>query len=221
MSLVITIDWWSGTGKWTTAQWVAGKLWFSCLDTGAMYRAVTVFMLENEIDVQDAQMVINSLSAISLRFVREDDKQIIYLNNTNVEDVIRTHRVSQYVSIVAAIPEVRWFLQKQQREIALCGNIVMDGRDMGTVVCPEAWLKIFLTASVPVRAKRRQVQLAEKWEHVSLESLIRNIEERDYNDSNRTDSPLKKPEGAIEIDTSNLTIQQQIQQIVDLARQRI
>ncbi|WP_121666456.1 (d)CMP kinase [Mesonia aquimarina] len=224
--IIIAIDGFSSTGKSTVAKQLAKKLGYVYVDTGAMYRAVTLYAMQQNLISEKyfyTEELINSLAEIQLEFHFNAEKGFaeIYLNGTNVENDIRTLNVSQFVSAIAAVPEVRKMQVKQQHELGKKKGIVMDGRDIGTVVFPQAELKIFMTASAETRAKRRFDELLAKGEKVTFEEVIQNIEERDNIDSSREDSPLKKAEDAIVIDNSNLNPEEQFQKILQLAEEKI
>ncbi|MCO5248331.1 MAG: (d)CMP kinase [Chitinophagales bacterium] len=216
----IAIDGHSGCGKSTTAKAVAQKLHYIYIDTGAMYRAITLFFIRNHIDLKDKKAVQEALSNISIGFKRESQsgQPNTYLNEENVEYDIRTPVVASKVSDVAAIEEVRKFLVDQQREIGKNKGVVMDGRDIGTVVFPDAECKFFITANADVRAERRLKELKENGIQDTLESVRENLLKRDEIDSNRTISPLKKAEDAHLIDTSYITIDEQVQEVLDVVR---
>jgi len=211
--IVIAIDGYSGTGKSSTAKQVADRLGYTYIDSGAMYRAVTYFFLEREIDFSNLEQVNASLENCNIAF----DGPSIFLNGQNVDHHIRTMEVNQNVSQVSAISEVRKKLVEQQREMGKKKGVVMDGRDIGTVVFPNAELKVFMTADMDVRAKRRRKELEKKGINEELGTIKANLKERDKMDSARKDSPLKKADGAREIDTSHLTLNQQIDKIVEMA----
>jgi cytidylate kinase len=218
----IAIDGFAGCGKSTTAKLVAEKLHYIYTDTGAMYRAVTLYLLTNKIDITNVKGVISVLPYIHLSFERNSEKKLeIYLNGESVELLIRSMEVSDRVSEVSAIPEVRRFLVEQQKKIAQKRGVVMDGRDIGTVVMPNAELKFFMSANINVRAKRRQQELLSKGQSATIEEIILNMEKRDQIDTSRTEGPLKKADDAIEIDTSDMSIEQQVQIILDLVEERV
>jgi cytidylate kinase len=219
--ITIAIDGFSSTGKSTLAKQLAKHLGYVYVDTGAMYRAVTFFAMQNgyiNADSFDKQSLINSLPFIKLQFKFNSDLGFaeMYLNEVNVETEIRTIEVSSFVSKVAEVSEVRAKLVEQQKEMGKDKAIVMDGRDIGTVVFPDAELKIFMTASATTRAQRRFDELQQKGDHVSYEEVLKNVEERDYIDTHRVDSPLVKAEDAIEIDNSYLNREEQFQVVLDL-----
>lgn len=219
--ITIAIDGFSSTGKSTLAKQLAKHLGYVYVDTGAMYRAVTFFAMQNgyiNADSFDKQSLINSLPFIKLQFKFNADLGFaeMYLNEVNVETEIRTIEVSSFVSKVAEVSEVRAKLVEQQKEMGKDKGIVMDGRDIGTVVFPDAELKIFMTASATTRAQRRFDELQQKGDDVTYEAVLKNVEERDYIDTHRVDSPLVKAEDAIEIDNSYLNREEQFQVVLDL-----
>lgn len=219
--ITIAIDGFSSTGKSTVAKQLAKQLGYVYVDSGAMYRAVTYFAMQNGF-ISDAHFdvdgLISNLSDISISFKFNDVLGFaeVYLNNVNIEKEIRTLKVSGFVSQVAAIPQVRSQLVKAQKKMGAQKGVVMDGRDIGTVVFPDAELKLFMTASAETRALRRYNELLERGETVTYQAVLKNVEERDYIDSNRKDSPLLKAEDAIEIDNSNLSLEAQFDKILTL-----
>lgn len=219
----IAIDGLSGCGKSSTAKAVAKALGYKFIDTGAMYRAVTLYVLNEAVDLTSKESVVQALEQITIdfRYNQESQKNETFLNGQNVEEEIRSMRVAGNVSQVAAIKEVRVAMVAQQQQMGKDKGVVMDGRDIGSVVFPEAELKLFMTASTEVRAKRRQAELREKGEEVALDEIMKNLEERDRIDSTRDESPLIKVEDAMEVDTSNLLFEEQVQKVLDLALQRI
>lgn len=219
----IAIDGLSGCGKSSTAKAVAKALHYKFIDTGAMYRAVTLYFIQNDIDLSNHDQVMKALSEVQVdfEFNKESQQNETILNQQNVEKEIRKMYVSQMVSPVSAIKEVRVAMVAQQQEMGKHKGVVMDGRDIGSVVFPDAELKVFMTASTAVRAKRRQEELAEKGENVALEAIIENLESRDLQDSTRDESPLIKVDDAIEIDTSDLKFEDQVQKVLDLANSHI
>lgn len=221
--IIIAIDGFSSTGKSTVAKQLAKKLGYIYVDSGAMYRAITYYaMLNGFIDEKDfdAEGLILKLDDIKVSFKFNEDAGFaeVYLNGVNVEKNIRTLEVSSFVSKVSAIPEVRKQLVKQQNQMGLEKGIVMDGRDIGTVVFPNAELKLFMTASAETRATRRYDELIERGEDVSFQEVLKNVQERDYLDSTRQDSPLYKAEGAIEIDNSKMSLEEQFEKILQLVK---
>lgn len=219
--IVIAIDGFSSCGKSTLAKDLAARIGFAYIDSGAMYRAVTYYLLKNGIDIQDYDQVHKALQKINIRFKRTPDgSNSTYLNGENVEQDIRKMEVSSLVSEVAAIPEVRKKLVEQQREMGVDKGIIMDGRDIGTVVFPDAELKIFLTADVDVRVERRYRELLGKNLEITKEAVKENLEKRDFIDSTRDDSPLKQADDAILIDNSHLTPDQQLEKSWHLALEK-
>ncbi len=219
--ITIAIDGFSSTGKSTLAKQLAKQLGYVFVDTGAMYRAVTLFALQNKFisnNFFDKQALINSISAIKLSFQFNQDLGFaeMYLNDKNVETEIRTLEVSGYVSKIAEVSEVRAKLVEQQQQMGKNKAIVMDGRDIGTVVFPDAELKIFMNASLEVKTQRRFDELTQKGDKVTFADILENVKERDYIDTHRDDSPLVKAIDAIEIDNSNLTREEQFEKVLSL-----
>lgn len=221
--ITIAIDGYSSTGKSTVAKQLASQLGYIYVDSGAMYRAVTLFAMQNHfIDNShfNVQGLVSQMPNISIHF--NFNKKLgfaeVYLNDKNVEKEIRTLEVSNFVSQVSTIPEIRSQMVKQQQLMGKNKGIVMDGRDIGTVVFPDAELKIFMTASPETKAKRRYAELVARGDNVSYDEVLKNVKERDYIDSHRKDSPLVRAEDAIEIDNSHLTIQQQYDKILQLVK---
>lgn len=224
--IVIAIDGHSSCGKSTVAKQLAQQLGYIYLDSGAMYRAVTLFALQNKLasnGTVDQQALISRLAEIKIEFrVNTTTKQNeTYLNGENVEEEIRQLPVANHVSPVATIREVRAEMVKQQQLMGQEKGIVMDGRDIGTVVFPNAELKIFMTASPEVRAQRRYDELTAKGQQVSFEEILNNVEERDRIDSNREVSPLKQADDALILDNSHLTREEQLQWAITKAQERI
>ena len=213
--LTIAIDGHSSCGKSTVAKQLAAELNYSYVDTGAMYRCVTLFafqqnLIKNEvIDEEKLKSKLNEIK-IDFRYNSALSRSETYLNNENVEKEIRSLKISEMVSPIAKIKEIRVFLVEQQQKMGNKGGIVMDGRDIGTVVFPNADLKIFMTASSEVRAMRRYKELTENNEKVSFEEIKKNIEERDFIDSNRKESPLKQAKDAILLDNTTITREEQL-----------
>jgi cytidylate kinase len=224
--IIIAIDGFSSTGKSTIAKQVAKALNYIYVDTGAMYRAVTYFALENNFigeTVFDSEGLINRLDDINITFKFNTNLGFaeVYLNGKNIEGTIRTLKVSRYVSPIATLSEVRRKLVEQQQIMGKDKGIVMDGRDIGTVVFPEAELKLFMTASAETRAKRRYEELIDSGHNLTYEDVLENVTTRDHIDSTREDSPLVKAKDAIEIDNSDLTIEEQLKAILNLSDQII
>lgn len=224
--IIIAVDGYSSTGKSTVAKELAKKLEYLYVDTGAMYRAVTLYAMQNNwVGEQyfDSASLIANLNAIDLQFRFNEKLRFseMYLNGRNVEKKIRTIEVSKLVSQVSAIPEVRSKLVELQHKMGQDKGLVMDGRDIGTVVFPEAELKIFMTASPKKRAVRRYKELIEKGHEVEFEEILHNVEQRDFLDSTRKTSPLVKAPDAVEIDNSDMGVEEQFERIYHLALQRI
>ena len=219
--ITIAIDGFSSTGKSTVAKQIANHFGYIYVDSGAMYRAVTLYAMEHGFinDTQfDIEGLVSNLHTIAISFVFNKDLGFaeVYLNGINVEKQIRTMEVSNFVSQVSTVPEVRYQLVKQQQQMGKDKGVVMDGRDIGTVVFPYAELKIFMTASAEKRAQRRYDELIKRGDNVTFEDVLRNVQERDYIDSHREDSPLVKAEDAIEIDNSDLSLDDQFNKILQL-----
>jgi cytidylate kinase len=224
--IVIAIDGFSSTGKSTIAKQLAKTLNYIYVDTGAMYRAVAYFALENKFiseDVFDKEALINRLGDISITFKFNEAAGFaeVYLNGKNIEADIRTLRISKFVSPIATLSEVRRKLVEQQQLMGKDKGVVMDGRDIGTVVFPDAELKIFMTASAETRAKRRYNELLDRGDQLSYEDVLENVTTRDHIDSTREDSPLVRADDALEIDNSNLTIKEQLERLIGLAEELI
>lgn len=210
---IITIDGPSGAGKSTVAKLIADKLGFKYLDTGAMYRAVTLYMIENQVDIKNEEEVINALNKLNIGF---DSNYRIYLDSQDITEDIRKEKVVKFVSEVSAISSVRRKMVDLQRDIAKEGNYILDGRDAGSVVFPNADYKFYLDASLEERAKRRYKEELSKEVDISFEAVKESIKKRDKYDSNRKDSPLVVPENAIIIDTTNMTIDEVAEEITDI-----
>ena len=220
-NIIIAIDGFSSTGKSTIAKLLANKYRYMYVDSGAMYRAVTLYAKENNLvgnDFLKKKELISNLKNISLSFKSNIDLGFseMYLNNKNVENQIRSLEISQLVSKVSAISEVRKKLVNEQQLMGLDKGVVMDGRDIGTVVFPGAELKLFMTASADKRASRRYKELIEKGDNVHFKDILFNVQERDKLDSTRKDSPLVKAKDAVEFDNSDMDIHEQFDQICDL-----
>lgn len=224
--ITIAIDGFSSTGKSTLAKSLAKSLSYVYIDTGAMYRAVTLYAMRKGFIEEghfDKEALIDSLHLIELHFEYNPERGFaeIYLNHSNVEDIIRTLEVSNFVSQIAEIPEVRRKLVEQQQNLGKSKGVVMDGRDIGTVVFPDAELKIFMTASPEIRAQRRFDELIVKDETIKFEDVFKNVVERDKIDTTRADSPLVMAVDAVEVDNSNLTREEQFDLILELAQNKI
>lgn len=219
----IAVDGFSGCGKSSTAKEVAKTLDYKFIDTGAMYRAVTLYFIKNEVDLKSESEVTEALGQITIDFRpnQELGKSETFLNQQNVEEEIRKMYVSEMVSPVSAIKAVRVAMVAQQQEMGKHRGVVMDGRDIASVVFPDAELKIFMKASDEARAKRRLKELEEKGETVLLDEIARNFRERDDQDSTRKESPLIQVSEAIVVDTSDLEFEEQVQKVLALAQQRM
>jgi len=221
--ITIAIDGFSSTGKSTVAKQIAKHLSYVYVDSGAMYRAMTLFAMQKGF-IDDSHFNINGLVScldeVSINFIFNNQLGFaeVFLNGVNVENKIRALDVSSFVSKVSTIPEVRFQLVKQQQQMGMSKAVVMDGRDIGTVVFPNAELKIFMTASAETRAKRRYDELIERGDKISYDAVLHNIQERDYIDSHRVESPLAKASDAIEIDNSNLSLDEQFQKVLELVQ---
>ena len=219
---VIAIDGFSSCGKSTVAKALAKRLNFVFIDSGAMYRAVTLYFLENNVDINEPLAVKEALDHIQIDFSPSSgDQHVILLNGQDVSSEIRSMRVSEHVSQVSAIREVRKALVRQQQDLGKKRNIVMDGRDIGTTVFPDADLKLFMTASPAVRAKRRFAELSAKGEETSMEEVQTNLAQRDHLDSTREESPLRQADDALILDNSNLTQEDQLELVIDLVKRNI
>ncbi|MGJ8593640.1 MAG: (d)CMP kinase [Aquaticitalea sp.] len=224
--ITIAIDGFSSTGKSTVAKQLAKNLGYVYVDSGAMYRAVTLFAMRHNFINEtkfEIEKLISELKNINISFTFNDDLGFaeVYLNGENVENDIRTLEVSNFVSPIAEISEVRRMLVKQQQVLGKGKGVVMDGRDIGTVVFPDAELKVFMNASAETRAKRRYHELLDRNEDVNYDDVLHNVTKRDSIDTSREDSPLIKADDAIEFDNSDLTIEEQFQTLLRLAKKKI
>lgn len=220
--IIVAIDGFSSCGKSSTAKKVSQQLGYSYIDTGAMYRAVTLFLIRSNVEFTDKSAVSEAIKSITLTFkYSKNGHNDIWLNGVNVEAEIRKMYVSEKVSEVSAIVQVREFLVHQQKGMADDGGVVMDGRDIGTVVFPQAELKIFMTADTTIRAKRRQEELNNKGEVIDIEKIKQNLEMRDFQDLNRLESPLTRANDAIFLDNSFVSLDEQVELITNLACERI
>jgi len=213
--IVIAIDGYSACGKSTTAKEVATTLGYKYIDTGAMYRAVTLYFLDHHISLTNPKEITKALHDIHISF-NTNSKNVteVFLNGGSVEKEIRKMRIAEYVSPVSAIKEVRIAMVEQQRRMGKEKGVVMDGRDIGTVVFPHAELKFFMKADMLIRAYRRQQELLEKGQMVDLDKVIENITQRDKIDTTRTESPLRQAADAMVLDTSYITIEEQVDEVV-------
>jgi CMP/dCMP kinase len=221
--IIITIDGWSSCGKSTLAKQLAKALGYVYVDSGAMYRAITLYFLRNSIDLDDKKEVCEALKDIALEFVYNEKSQCseIFLNGENVEYLIRDLIIAEKVSEVAAVKEVREFAVSQQKKMGKKKGIVMDGRDIGTVVFPKAELKIFMTADNAVRVQRRFRELFEKNPNITIEEVKNNLEMRDYIDSHREVSPLRQAKDAMVLDNTNLSEKEQFSKALGWAKARM
>ncbi|MBR2635950.1 MAG: (d)CMP kinase [Oscillospiraceae bacterium] len=217
----VAIDGPAGAGKSTISREAAKQLGFLYVDTGALYRTVALDMIRNNIDVSDKTAVCARLPMIKVAFGYENGEQQVYLNDENVSGQIRTPQVSSAASTVSAIGEVRQFLFEQQQNIAKENNIIMDGRDIGTVVLPNAQVKIFLTADVKERARRRFVELQEKNDPATFDEVLEDMKQRDYNDSHRPVAPLRQAEDAVLVDTTELDYNGSVAAILAVIKEKI
>ena len=220
MPITIALDGYSSCGKSTLARALAAALGYVFIDSGAMYRAVTLHFIQQCVDLDKQQQVVEALSTLSLDFVTVGDTQRVRLNGELVEQELREMRVNELVSPVATLSPVRSFLVAQQQALGRRGGIVMDGRDIGTVVFPKAELKLFVTAKTNVRVERRYQELRGFGHDVDRETVRANLQERDHIDSTRADSPLRQADDAVLLDNSNLSRQEQMAMILALARIR-
>ncbi|PHI19548.1 cytidylate kinase [Lewinellaceae bacterium SD302] len=217
----IAIDGYSACGKSTLAKAIASELDYRFIDTGAMYRAVTLYFIRQGVSLGVADEVAKSLGEIDIDFANVEGRNHTFLNGEDVEDEIRGMAVGQMVSPVAAISAVRRYIVPQQKKMGLKGGVVMDGRDIGTVVFPNAELKIFVTADMDIRVKRRLSELLEQGKQVTEAEVRANLLERDHIDSTRADSPLKQAEDAILLDNSKLSFQEFIDRGIALAKEKL
>ena len=217
--IIIAIDGYSACGKSTTAKAVASKLGYAYIDTGAMYRATTLFFHEHYINLTNPKAITKALEDIHIHFLHnpKTEKNETYLNGFNVEHEIRKMYISDKVSEVGAIPEVRRCMVAQQQKMGKKKGLVMDGRDIGTAVFPDAELKLFMRADINIRAHRRQLELLEKKQVVNLEDIMENLQKRDHIDTTRSEGPLKQATDAYELDTTYMTLDEQIDIIINLA----
>lgn len=225
--ITITFDGYSSCGKSTMAKSLAAKIGYTFVDTGAMYRAVTLLALRNNLFGDDAKIDEGRLeqllkdTTITQQYNPQTGKAETLLNGENVEDEIRTMRVSNHVSPIAALPFVRTEMVRQQQAMGRKGGIVMDGRDIGTTVLPDAEMKIFVTARPEVRAQRRYLELTAQGQQVTIEEVMQNLEQRDYIDSHREVSPLRQADDAVVLDNTNLTREEQLAMLMALYNQRV
>lgn len=218
--IAIAIDGPSGAGKSSIAKALAKSLNIIYVDTGAIYRTVGLYVYRNGVESRDREKIISMLPDISVKLAYIDGAQHIFLNGEDVSGLIRTETISRYASDVSAIPEVRAFLLSLQRDMAKKTSVIMDGRDIGTVVLPDAEVKIFMTASAEVRARRRYKELIEKGESVVYEDVLAAIITRDTNDSTRATAPLKAADDAVILDNSEINAEQTLNRVIDIIRSK-
>ncbi|MCF7805422.1 MAG: (d)CMP kinase [Candidatus Marinimicrobia bacterium] len=218
--LTIAIDGPSGSGKSTTARRSAERLDYTYVDTGAMYRAITLHILNNNVPIKDKSQVVKAAAEVQIQFTRTGDRLEVLLDGKNVTDAIREPRIDKSVGLVSENPGVRAILVNLQRSLAKDGGVVMEGRDIGTRVLPDADLKFFMDADLDIRAERRKSQLADQGVDVDKETVKQELVNRDTRDSERDESPLRAAEHAILIDTTNLSIEDQVDLIVQRAREK-
>ena len=216
----IAIDGPAGAGKSTIARRVAKELSFIYVDTGAMYRAMALYLLRREVNKDDTEQIGNICQDAEISIEYQNGEQIVLLNDENVNSYLRTEEVGNMASVSSAVPRVREKLLSLQRKLARDMSVVMDGRDIGTTILPDADVKIYLTASSLTRAKRRYLELQEKGTVCNLDDIQKDIEERDQRDMNREISPLRQAEDAVLVDSSDLTIQQVVDRILQIFRSK-
>lgn len=218
MSYNIAIDGPAGAGKSTIAKRIARRLGYIYVDTGAMYRAMAYYLIQNQVDAADQEAIAAACQHADISICYQDGEQVVLLNGENVNAYLRTEAVGNMASVSSVVPEVRKKLVELQQKLARETNVVMDGRDIGTVVLPDADVKVYLTASVETRAKRRFLELQEKGEPADLAKIAADIEDRDYRDMHRDISPLRQAEDATLVDSSDMTIDQVVERILELCR---
>ena len=218
MSHNVAIDGPAGAGKSTIAKRIARRLGYIYVDTGAMYRAMAYYLIQNQIDAADQEAIAAACQNADISICYQDGDQVVLLNGENVNVYLRTEAVGNMASVSSVVPEVRKKLVELQQKLARETDVVMDGRDIGTVVLPDADVKVYLTASVETRAKRRFLELQEKGEPADLAKIAADIEDRDYRDMHRDISPLRQAEDATLVDSSDMTIDQVVERILELCR---
>lgn len=218
MSHNVAIDGPAGAGKSTIAKRIARRLGYIYVDTGAMYRAMAYYLIQNQVDAADQEAIAAACQHADISICYQDGEQVVLLNGENVNAYLRTEAVGNMASVSSVVPEVRKKLVELQQKLARETNVVMDGRDIGTVVLPDADVKVYLTASVETRAKRRFLELQEKGEPADLAKIAADIEDRDYRDMHRDISPLCQAEDATLVDSSDMTIDQVVERILELCR---
>ena len=218
MSHNVAIDGPAGAGKSTIAKRIARRLGYIYVDTGAMYRAMAYYLIQNQVDATDKGAIAMACQHADISICYQDGEQVVLLNGENVNAYLRTEAVGNMASVSSVVPEVRKKLVELQQKLARETDVVMDGRDIGTVVLPDADVKVYLTASVETRAKRRFLELQEKGESADLAKIAADIEDRDYRDMHRDISPLRQAEDATLVDSSDMTIDQVVERILELCR---
>ena len=218
MSHNVAIDGPAGAGKSTIAKQIARRLGYIYVDTGAMYRAMAYYLIQNQVDAADQEAIAAACQHADISICYQDGEQVVLLNGENVNAYLRTEAVGNMASVSSVVPEVRKKLVKLQQKLARETDVVMDGRDIGTVVLPDADVKVYLTASGETRAKRRFLELQEKGEPADLAKIAADIEDRDYRDMHRDISPLRQAEDATLVDSSDMTIDQVVERILELCR---
>ena len=218
MSHNVAIDGPAGAGKSTIAKQIARRLGYIYVDTGAMYRAMAYYLIQNQVDAADQEAIAAACQHADISICYQDGEQVVLLNGENVNAYLRTEAVGNMASVSSVVPEVRKKLVELQQKLARETDVVMDGRDIGTVVLPDADVKVYLTASVETRAKRRFLELQEKGEPADLAKIAADIEDRDYRDMHRDISPLRQAEDATLGDSSDMTIDQVVERILELCR---
>ena len=218
MSHNVAIDGPAGAGKSTIAKQIARRLGYIYVDTGAMYRAMAYYLIQNQVDAADQEAIDAACQHADISICYQDGEQVVLLNGENVNAYLRTEAVGNMASVSSVVPEVRKKLVELQQKLARETDVVMDGRDIGTVVLPDADVKVYLTASVETRAKRRFLELQEKGEPADLAKIAADIEDRDYRDMHRDISPLRQAEDATLVDSSDMTIDQVVERILELCR---
>ncbi|MGN0568118.1 MAG: (d)CMP kinase [Acutalibacteraceae bacterium] len=221
MAINVAIDGPGGAGKSTISKRAAKELGFLYVDTGALYRAVGLNAMRTGADLNDTESIEKSLDGISVDLKYENGEQAVLLNGENMSSLIRTPEASMAASAVSAVPKVRKFLFSLQQNIAAKNNCIMDGRDIGTVVLPNAQVKIFLTASPEERAMRRYKELIEKGENVEYENVLAELKQRDYNDSHRALAPLKPAEDSVFVDTTGLDLEESVEKIIKMIKEKL
>ena len=218
MSHNVAIDGPAGAGKSTIAKRIARRLGYIYVDTGAMYRAMAYYLIQNQVDAADQEAIAAACQHADISICYQDGEQVVLLNGENVNAYLRTEAVGNMASVSSVVPEVRKKLVELQQKLARETDVVMDGRDIGTVVLPDADVKVYLTASVETRAKRRFLELQEKGEPADFAKIAADIEDRDYRDMHRDISPLRQAEDATLVDSSDMTIDQVVERILELCR---